>query len=148
MIRNPVARGGMVPLSEAAYRFMFDDGWGQPEAWGRWLVGRRAGVELSLEPGRGYRLVIQTTSICPAAPGSLVMQIVWNEVELTRSAVSACPRRTIVAELPQASIDEGLNKLWVVVEGSTGGEMAGQFAESPQAILGLTSIEIIPGASD
>jgi hypothetical protein len=120
MRRNPVARGGELPVNDQAWDLLFVSGWGSPESWGRAVTGRQATLHLALETGHAYGLQIGVRPPCPAdAPQEMVAR--WNEQPLGQGLLPGCEERTLQFDLPAGAVTGNLDVLQLEFTGDGAG---------------------------
>jgi hypothetical protein len=112
MAKNPVARGGQLPLDQNLYDRLFTSGWSQPQAEGRWAVGERPTIQVALEQ-KDYRLVIQVQPGCAGGrPVVIGMNAGWNGTRLGQGTFSSCALHTFTFEIIRGRVAEDFNELW------------------------------------
>jgi len=104
LVKNPVARGGRVPLSDPTFNFLFDSGWEQAHARGRAVLAPQATIALDLERGRDYSLSIDYVLSCDDHAGAQTMTVAWNDVPLSSPTALSCRQQHAATLIPGGSI--------------------------------------------
>lgn len=111
MAKNPVARGGQLPLDQHLYGGLFSAGWSPPQLDGRWATGERSTIQVALEQG-DYRLEIRARPGC-ADGRPVVREMIagWNGTRLGGGSFSNCASHTFSFEIGRSQVAEGFNEL-------------------------------------
>lgn len=110
LARNPIVRGGELPLGDALYNRLFD-GWQPPQDKTRSVQGTQAQIEINIEP-HSYQLKIQVAPVCQS--GQLVatgLSVSWNKRQLGKLAFSGCQVQTALFEIPLDLVLKDPNQL-------------------------------------
>ena len=137
--KNPFARGGEIPLTDASFQNLFDGGWSEPEEWGRYILGDKANIKISLDNGNSYLLLIEAFPRCTNIQTVSSIAVLWNEEILERAKLNDCENVQISVDLHAISISPTLNTLSFEIdfaEDSGLVDAMGLFAES----IGVTSL--------
>jgi hypothetical protein len=112
LAKNPVARGGVVPLDQDLYQGMFGEGWSQPQGGDRWAVGERASLRVALERNR-YWLEVQASPAClDGQPEVRGMKVGWNGASLGEAVFQDCTSHIFWFEIKRGRITDEFNELW------------------------------------
>ena len=135
MAKNPVARGGELPLDQDLYDGLFTSGWSQTQTLGRWAIGDRSTVRVALEE-QAYQLVVQARPACEdGRPAVQSMNVGWNDSWLGRGIFSSCALHAFSFEIGRSRVANEFNQLWFEFEDALGlgaeSALAGQL--SPRA---------------
>jgi hypothetical protein len=113
MTKNPVAKGGMFPLTDSLFDVLFTQGWGSQESWGRWANATRAEVQVTLESDHDYQAEIQVSPICQEnQPAIQEIAVGWNDENLGALQIRDCTVQTINLLIPATIISKDANQLW------------------------------------
>jgi len=145
MIRNPVARGGVFPLTDASYDFLLGEGWSIPEDWGRWAMGQRAVVQIVLEQGHDYGLTIEAFPFCPPEFAEQAMEVGWNDLSLGKHVFASCEPHLTAFELPSEAITAEMDTLWFEFEGTASPADVGLSGDQRSLSVGFTSLTFAQG---
>jgi hypothetical protein len=125
MARNPVARGGDLPLDDPTYDPWFETGWGGAEPGGRRVTGARAAVRLALETDRDYELGIELEPACLASvPALATLGLGWNQQQLGSLDFPDCRTRWQSFEIAAGAVLGDTNHLWLEIQPGSVGEIA------------------------
>jgi hypothetical protein len=101
LTKNPLARGGELPLDEARLNGLFLQGWSAPQAGERWANGVSAALQIALERQAPYQLQITARPFC--SDGELDVdgiQVLWNSRLLGDMVLSSCESITSAFMIP------------------------------------------------
>jgi 4-amino-4-deoxy-L-arabinose transferase-like glycosyltransferase len=137
MIRNPIAYGGNLPLSDPYLEVLFVSGWDSPQEWGRWGVGDSSVLKVSLENKHKYSMTIEVRPNCTDnKPLATSMQVLWNDDHIDTVGFTSCDRQVIKLNLSRKVIKKEFNYLEFVYENGASDNLTW----SPQ--IGFYSIEL------
>jgi len=143
MLRNPVVRGGVLPLTDVSFDSLLSEGWSIPEDWGRWAVGKRSVVRVALEQEHDYRLTIEAFPFCPPQFAGQAMKVGWNDLSLGRYIFLSCECHLITFDVPSEAVTEGLNDLWFEFEKAVSPADVGLSGDRRPLAVGFTSITLV-----
>lgn len=142
-VKNPVARGGEMPLTDPTFDFVFSQGWLKLDD-GRWAMGPRAELELFLERER-YELEITVKPNCKNDHSRVEKMIFgWNEHHLGAVQFNSCESQSINVDLPKKLIRKNANNLWFEFEGVNDEQSASEPEAMAQALVEFKTIAFIP----
>jgi hypothetical protein len=143
-VKNPVARGGEMPLTDPTFDFVFSQGWLKLEDDGRWAMGPRAELELFLER-EGYELEITIEPNCKNDYSRVEkMNFGWNEHLLGEVHFNSCESQSINVDLPRKLIRKNANNLWFEFEEVNDEQLASEPEARSQALVEFKTIAFIP----
>ena len=143
MIRNPTARGGSLPLTDASFDSLLSEGWSVHEDWGRWAVGQRSVVRVALEQGHDYRLIIEAFPFCPPQFEGQAMKVGWNDLYLGRHVFTSCEGYLLAFDIPSEAVTEELDTLWFEFERAISPADIGLSSDRRCLAIGLTSLSLV-----
>ena len=143
MIRNPTARGGSLPLTDASFDSLLSEGWSMPEDWGRWAVGQRSVVRVALERGHDYRLIIEAFPFCPPQFEGQAMKVGWNDLYLGRHVFTSCEGYLLAFDIPSEAVTEELDTLWFEFERAISPADIGLSGDRSYLAIGFTSLSLV-----
>lgn len=130
MRRNPVARGGVYPLTDPLWSGFLQGNWSEPQPWGRWFSGedgpdaQPAGLRMALIQETGYEIRIalslaESASLDEAggpAPGDAAtpcvqVDVQWNAQPVGIVCLAAGDEQTVNVSVSREMVREGLNDL-------------------------------------
>jgi hypothetical protein len=111
LMKNPVARGGELALSDPKLNSLYLSGWGEPEGWGRRVEGTRATLAIALEGGRAYSIDCEVARAFMDPDAMQVVAVRWNGILLGRYTLGTREPGLISAPLPSELIGDGPNGL-------------------------------------
>ena len=113
MTKNPVAKGGTIPLTDSLFDVLFTKGWGPPESWGRSANATGAEAQVALEPDHDYHIEIQASPTCQDNQ-PVVQEIIvgWNNEILGTANIQDCTTQTIDLLIPTILVSKDTNQLW------------------------------------
>jgi hypothetical protein len=137
LMRNPVARGGKLDLTDARLNPLFGAGWGAPESFGRSMAGTQASVTIAVERDHAYRLEFDLFLQCGGPFQGEFMRVRWNGAPVGQLAVARCGSHQLSSLVPAALIRPGPNTLQVEFDPSRspGGD--------PGVGVGFTRIRLV-----
>jgi hypothetical protein len=109
--RNPVARGGSLPITDSSWDALFVKGWGNTEEWGRWSVGTESVIQLAMEKDHNYGLMLQVFPSCSSSEVKQAMEVRWNGQSVGRYVFSVCETRAVDMTIPEGMITGGVDSL-------------------------------------
>jgi hypothetical protein len=140
MARNPVARGGELPLGLDLYDGLFSSGWSGPGSGVRWAVGERSTVQVALERA-DYRLSIEVRPACLGGrPAIRNLNAVWNGSSLGQGAFSSCASHRFTFRISQSQVGESFDELSFEFGGKPDAVLEGQPGEQA-AFLSIAFIQ-------
>ncbi len=136
LVRNPVVRGGVYPLTSALFAAFAERGW-RSEDRSLLMDASDAALRLALETGRQYTLVLAIEPFCVRnQPAFSRIDILWNEHLLGKKTISSCDAFVDEIALASQQVSGKLDTLTV----RAGGLVAAD--ESLPWVLALTKLEI------
>ena len=112
MVRNPIARGGALPLDDPSLDSLFLEGWGKRETWGKWANGNGSILAVSLEKGPSYTIKIVARPFCVQdIPSIQSMEILWNEKTIGNGIFDSCKYRSLEFSLHKDLVQNEANEL-------------------------------------
>jgi len=143
-VKNPVGRGGEMPVVEQTYNFLFSNGWSRPDEGGRWALDPRAELEIFLERGE-YTLSMTIEPKC--IDQHLVvekMDVGWNDQNLGEVSFHSCEAQSIRFDLPRRLIRKTANSLWFQFEKVPDGQLTRDLTEKNEALVEFKSLAFLP----
>jgi hypothetical protein len=143
MAKNPIAKGGRLPLTDVTLAPLFTWGWSAPTEWGRWAVGDVARVTVNVEAGVDYAIGVDLLPQCEARPAPQTIVVRWNGTALDRQTVERCRSGGMSSALAADLIREGDNFLELEFERRT---RTNEWAmrDRPDGAIGITGIHFTP----
>jgi hypothetical protein len=140
MIKNPVAHGGNLPLTDDSLNSLFKNGWTSPEVWGRWATGDRADVQVALETKHDYSGQVQLRPFCQDnQPVVQMITILWNGQPVGKRNLASCATITWTFPIPAKSVQAEMNNLeFLFNKDTTSG--SGLDGDQPSLSVGFTSL--------
>jgi 4-amino-4-deoxy-L-arabinose transferase-like glycosyltransferase len=140
MVKNPIAHGGNLPLTDDSLNNLFNNGWTSPKDWGRWAIGDHAEVQVSLEDQHDYDGEVQLRSFCQDdQPIVQMITILWNGQPIEKRNLASCATVTWTFPIPAKSVQEEMNNLeFLFKKNTTLG--SGQFGDQDSLSVGFTSL--------
>jgi hypothetical protein len=113
LARNPVAKGGQLPVDDPTFNALFVAGWNLPEDGKRWTFGNRSVIQIPLEEGHSYQISGQIQPFCSEQhPTIQTVKIGWNDQLLGEITFPSCDEQVTSFNLPAENIIKGVNELW------------------------------------
>jgi len=110
MARNPIARGGELPIGDSLYDRLFD-GWQPAQDKTRSIQSSSAQIEINLEPNL-YQLEIQVAPLCQSSHVvASRLSVSWNNDPLGELVFPDCQVRTTSFEIPLDKVLKDPNSL-------------------------------------
>jgi len=121
LVRNPISRGGSLPLNDSILNALFLEGWGNVEVWGRWAIGDSSTLKVVLEKGPSYTITIVARSFCVQnSPSFQSMQVLWNGNSLGSILFETCEDQSSDFFLRGEMVNKETNKLHFAYERNIG----------------------------
>jgi hypothetical protein len=141
LTRNPVAKGGDLPLTDPLFDVLFAEGWSLPESWGRWANTTRPRIQVALESGHDYQVEIQADPTClENQPALQEISVGWNNEIAGNVSVQKCTTQIIEFLIPAASISKDTNQLWFEFKPSSTAKSL-ELSQGESNMIGIHSIK-------
>ena len=136
LVKNPIARGGILPLNDPNLETLFMKGWSQPQTWGRWMILGEAILQVALEQGKPYDLVLNIQPSCTDQPPDInSIRILWNGESIGDYMLRSCNQQSILFRIPKDAIKKEMNLVSFIFTNPVTNELS--------ASLRVTSVNFI-----
>jgi hypothetical protein len=111
-------------------------GWSQPQTWGRWLILGEAILQVPLEQGKPYDLVLDIQPSCTDQPPDINgIRILWNGESIGDYMLRSCNQQSILFRIPKDAIKKEMNLVSFIFTNPVTNELS--------ASLRVTSVNFI-----
>jgi hypothetical protein len=143
-VKNPVSRGGELPLADLTYNFLFPNGWSLPDEGDRWALEPRAELEIILERGE-YTLSMIVEPKCEGQQLLVEkMNVEWNDQNLGDVNFHSCEPHSLHFNLPKKLIRKTANSLWFQFERAPAVQLTSDVNEEKVALVKFKSLAFLP----
>jgi hypothetical protein len=89
--KNPVAKGGDLPLADRRYDGLFVEGWAEPSKTSRGIEQLSASLKIALVDERSYRMWVEAIPLCSSGqPAMDAIVLNWDGLEIGRIYFRTC----------------------------------------------------------
>jgi 4-amino-4-deoxy-L-arabinose transferase-like glycosyltransferase len=103
-------RASEIDVASPASRWHLGDGWGMPEAAGRWAIDREAVVRVQLDPGRAHRLKVELSPFT-RLPAPQVITVAYRGTTLATWRPADPGWRVFKADIPATLPTGGIDEI-------------------------------------
>jgi hypothetical protein len=130
-------------LNDASFDFLLGEGWSGAEDWGRWTVGHRATMRVSLKEGYNYDLILGVFPFCPDPFDGQTLKVGWNDKSLAESVFNTCEHRELLIEIAGENVTGELDTLWLEFGKAISPAQMGLSGDVRRLAVGFTLVNFI-----